>query len=96
MTPDELQDQLKAVCIAVTHEARDSRLTSLEVFEYLTVMNSAAQISIGLSRRIARVGIDEAKNDVFRFVGVAFGKIQKVRRSVQKRELGQDVLGADE
>lgn len=86
MTPDDLQQQLKEVCIAVMREARDSRLTGAEVFEYLKVLNSAAQISAGLTRRIERVGIDAARNDIFRFVAVAVRQIQKVRQAVAKRE----------
>ena len=88
MTPDDLQQQLKDVCIQVTHEARNQKLTSAEVFEYLTIVNSAAQISAGLTRRIARVGLEEAKNDIIRFVGVAVKKILKVRQALEKRESG--------
>ncbi len=86
MTPDDLQQQLKDVCIQVTHEARNQKLTSAEVFEYLTIVNSAAQISTGLTRIIERVGLEEAKNDIIRFVGVAVKKILKVRQALEKRE----------
>ena len=86
MTPDDFQQQLKDVCIQVTHEARNQKLTSAEVFEYLTIVNSAAQISAGLTRRIERVGLEEAKNDIIRFVGVAVKKILKVRQALEKRE----------
>ena len=86
MTPDDFQQQLKDVCIQVTHEARNQKLTSAEVFEYLTIVNSAAQISAGLTRRIERVGLEEAKNDIIRFVGVAVKKILKVRQALKKRE----------
>ena len=86
MTPDDLQQQLKDVCIQVTHEARNPKLTSAEVFEYLKIVNSAAQISAGLTRRIERVGLEGAKNDIIRFVGVAVKKILKVRQALKKRE----------
>lgn len=86
MSINDLNDQLKQVCIAVTHEAMDPRLTASEVFEYLTVVNSAAQISMKLSRRIDRIGLDETQNDIFRFVDVAVRKILKVRQAVEQRE----------
>ena len=86
MRPDDLQQQLKDVCIQVTHEARNQKLTSAEVFEYLKIVNSAAQISAGLTRRIERVGLEGAKNDIIRFVGVAVKKILKVRQALKKRE----------
>jgi len=86
LTPDDLQQRLKDVCIAVTHEARDSRLTRDEVFEYLKVVNSAAQISAGLTRRIRRIGMEGAKNDIIRFVGVATKRILEIRQAVKDRE----------
>lgn len=86
MDTDELQQQLKEVCIAVTHEALDSRLTVRDVREYVKVLNSAAQISTGLSRRIQRVGVEEARNDILRFVAVAVRTIERVRQAVADRE----------
>jgi hypothetical protein len=70
----------------VTHEARDPRLTRAEVFEYLKVVNSAAQISTGLTKRIDRSGLEAAKNDIIRFVGVAVNRILAVRQAVEERE----------
>jgi hypothetical protein len=68
---DELQDLLLDVCAQVTHEAKDTRLSRAEVFDYLKVINSAARISAGLSRRVSRDGIERARDDILRFVGVA-------------------------
>ena len=86
MELEELQRQLKEVCVAVTHEARDSRLTREEVFEYLKIVKSAAQISTGLNQRVERIGLEAAKNDIIRFVGVAVNRILAVRQAVEERE----------
>jgi hypothetical protein len=89
---DDLQQQLKEVCIAVTHEALDSRLTARDIREYVKVLNSAAQISTGLSRRIERMGIEQARNDIWRFVAVAVRTIERVRQAVADRESNQESL----
>ena len=83
---DDLQQQLKEVCIAVTHEALDSRLTVRDVREYVKVLNGTVKISTGLSRRIQRVGVEQARNDILRFVAVAVRTIERVRRAVADRE----------
>ena len=62
MAIESLQRQLKEVCIRVTHEAKDPALTAAEVFEYLRLVNSAAQIGLALEHRIAKVGLEEAWN----------------------------------
>lgn len=72
----------------MTHEARDRRLTRDEVFEYLKVVNGAAQICAGLNKRIERVGLERAKDDIFRFVGVAVKRIQAIRKAVEERASG--------
>ena len=86
--PDDLQTQLMDVCVAVTHEARDRRLTRDEVFEYLKIVNSAARICAGLNKRIDRVGLERAKDDIFRFVGIAVKRILAIRKAVEERESG--------
>lgn len=90
LTSRDLQRQIKKVCIEITHEASDSRLARAEVFEYLTVVNSAAQISAGLETRIEKYGIAKAQSDIFRFASVAFGKIQKIRSAVALRNEAPD------
>ena len=84
--PDDLQRELKEVCIAVTHAARDPRLTRAEMFEYVKLLNSAAQIGLGLSQRIEKKGLEVAKGDIFRFVGVAMKRTLAVRQAVEERE----------
>lgn len=86
MEIDDLQQQLKDVCIAITHEALDPRLTVRDAREYLKVLNSAAQISAGLSQRIQRVGVEQARDDILRFVSVAVRTIKRVRQAVADRE----------
>lgn len=86
MTAGNLLQQLKKVCEAVTHEAKDPRLTREEVFGYLKVVNSAAHICAGLDERTKRVGLEKAKDDIFRFVGVAVRRIETTRKAVERRE----------
>ncbi len=95
LTPDDLQKRLKAVCIAVTHEASDPRLIKSEVLKYLKVINSAAQISTELNAIIQRVGFEGVKNDIFRFVAIAIKRIEEVRKAFEERGNGSSTVETD-
>lgn len=94
MTVGSLLLHLKEVCIQITHEATDPRLSASEEFGYLKVINSAAQLGFGLADRMQRKGIHETAFDVMRFVAVAVDTIQKTRQKLKEREAGQDPLSS--
>lgn len=94
MSVGSLLLQLKEVCILITHEAKDPRLSASEVFGYLKVINSAAQLGFGLEGRVQREGMHETAFDVMRFVAVAVETVLKTRQKLKDRESDQDPLSS--